>query len=119
MCGHAAIAMLAASSLERVATMLGHRGPTTWREVYSALFTLGVVCDPELRACFTPTALPPVAVVQVPSGSPAIHHWVVVAGGVVYDPARAATYAAVELPFAIKPATAVLRVAAVRNGPGS
>lgn len=47
--------MLGHTTTAHTAAMLGHRGPTTWLEVYSILHVLGVVCDGFVYdpACFT------------------------------------------------------------------
>lgn len=58
MCGQTVVAMLAHTNPTRVAALLGHAGPPTWRELYSVLHVLGVVCDVRQAPCFHMLELP-------------------------------------------------------------
>lgn len=113
-CGHAVVAMLAGTTVPRVAAVLAHDRPTTWRELYSVLFAFGVVCGPVLVPSFEEEDMPGTCVVQVPSDSPAIKHWVLKHGPDVYDPA-VGVYPACTLPYTRYPATRVLQCADVRS----
>lgn len=87
-CGHAVVAMLANTTTERVIAVLGHRRPTTWRELCSMLFAFGVVCEPEMVPVFSVWDLPHTAVLALP-GRGRYGHWVAIEGEEVYDPAGA------------------------------
>ena len=115
MCGHAVVAMLAGTTPERVADVLAHDRPTTWTELYSVLFMFGVVCAPKLVPCFGPDDMADVAVVALPSCTPAYGHWVLKIGGLVYDPARDEPYSVEALPFELTPSSKVITFATVRN----
>lgn len=114
-CGHACVAMLANTTIPAVVAALGHKRPTTWRELYSVLCLLGVVAAPKMVPIFASEAMPPVAVVQLPSGSPALRHVVVACGGTVYDPGAGGLYAVESLPFTDRPSDEVLWCAEVYN----
>lgn len=115
MCGHAVAAMLARTTTAHVAAMLGHRGPTTWQEVYSVLHVLGVVCDVRQVPVFGPVDVPRVAVVRCPTITPVIKHFVVVHDGLVYDPALEGVYPIECLRFSLAPPESVLYCAEVRH----
>jgi hypothetical protein len=106
--------MLAGTTIATVKHALRHDRPTTWRELYTTLFTFGVVCAPDLTPVFTPDALPEVAVLMIPGGSPLARHWIIKYGDEVYDPARG-VYDLWSIPFVAAPATAVVRYASVWN----
>lgn len=115
MCGQTIAAMLAHTTVARVAALLGHKGPTTWQELYSVLHILGVVCDKQLVPVFGPEDMPRVAVVRCPTGTSVIKHWVAVYDGVVYDPARVWEYPLEEMRFSLLPPGSVLYCAEVHN----
>ena len=114
-CGHTCVAMLANTTSDRVAQVLGHERPTAWLELYSVLHVLGVVCEPKQIPCFEPQGMPEVALVIIPSGTPVLKHVVVKYGDLIYDPAVAAPYPAAALPFELEPANQVLTCAKVYN----
>jgi len=113
MCGHACVAMLANTTPDRVAQVLGHKHPTAWRELYTLLFHFGVVCEFELVPCFSEREFPPVAIVVLPSLCATLKHVVVKYGDEIYDPA-CGVYMAASLEYSIKP-TEVLKYARVLN----
>lgn len=115
LCGQTCIAMLANTTPARVATALGNNGPMAWEEVYSALHQFGIICTPQLRPCFEEADLPPVAIIEMPSGTAVLRHLVVKYGPWVYDPAIPLPQQAADLPFETGPANRVLRYAEVKN----
>ena len=116
MCGHTVAAMLAGTTVARVRGLLGHGGPTTWREVYSVLHVLGVVCAVRMVPVYGPAEVPATAVLQLPGDAPALHHFVAVAGGHVYDPARRRPYPLAEHTFELAPVSRIAYCAEVLNG---
>ena len=114
-CGHAVVAMLANKTYASVCNALGHTKPTTWREMYTMLFTFGVVCDAGMVPVFGVADIPPVGVLLFPSG--VLGHLAVCYGGYVYDPAYDEVYDTEALPFRKYPANSVLFCSRVYNVP--
>ena len=88
-CGQACIAMLTNMPLEEVVGAVGDR-PMGWRAVHTALHTNGIIADAALESAYHPDNIPPVAVLQLPTGDSTLKHLVVVEGDTVYDPGRGA-----------------------------
>lgn len=106
--------MLINSTPEQVSEFLNNDGPTKWYELYSVLHAYGVLCAPRLKLCFDLEDLPEVAVMSVPSGSPATKHWVVRYGANVYDPA-CGVRSVYDLMFPHSPSNRVNKYATVTN----
>ena len=114
MCGHCVVAMFAGCHPNEVKDSLRHDRPTTWRELYSVLFTHGVVCEPELVIAHETLDLPERAVIRLPGATVQLGHWVAYADGEVYCPCKG-LYPPEEIRYHYAQVSRVVKYAEVKN----
>ena len=88
LCGHACVAMVTGTTLDKVQSVIGHSHGTTTRELVRAIRKLGGKCSSRLQRIGTHVALPDRAIVKISLPKTRNWHWVVYWDNHLFDPAQ-------------------------------